>query len=156
MLYPGYGEWKYSKAKLEQKLYELLPTIEQFAQEVRADCLIVSGTSGVWLGAVLTLRQDLPVVIVRKPGEASHGRAVEGDCCARIGVIVDDFIASGATVDRIANTVMDHHIVVGGVIEHEKDQGQRRDRCYRIANGGVMHGRRIRVVPCDYANKGGY
>jgi adenine/guanine phosphoribosyltransferase-like PRPP-binding protein len=123
--------------------------------------LIVSGTSGVWLGAVLTLRQDLPVVIVRKPGEDSHGGVVEGDCYASNGVIVDDFVSSGATVDRIADALDRHgRISVAGVIEHNRKQRSGRARYYRIRTDidePEMPGiNRIRVVPCDYANKGGY
>lgn len=154
-MYTGYSNWKYNRGLLRAKLGMLLPTIQIAALETDAQCLIVSGSSGVWLGAMLTMEQDPPVVLVRKDGENSHGSTVEGDTDAKRGLVVDDFISTGATINRIAQALVSWGmgLELVGVIEHCRtgDRGWGPDICVRpdpvdtFANNYT-----VRVFSCDY------
>jgi adenine/guanine phosphoribosyltransferase-like PRPP-binding protein len=153
-MYTGYSGWKYDRGLLRAKLGMLLPTIQLAALETDAGCLIVSGTSGVWLGAMLTMEQDLPVVLVRKDGENSHGSIVEGDTAAKTGLVVDDFISTGATINRIARSLSSWGagLKVVGVIEHCRtgDRGWGPTVCVD-PESGVMSRYTVPVFSCDYA-----
>ena len=159
MIGTGYSDWKYNRKLLQQRLDMLLPTIKVAAEDTDAGCLIVSGTSGVWLGSILTMQQDLPVVLVRKPGEQSHGSMVEGDTHSKRGLVVDDFISSGATINRISAALeaWSYGLNVVGVIEHGRPGDSGYGPSYDIYNTDV-DGRTVRVatVPvfaCDHAQR---
>lgn len=72
---------------------------------------VYRGVSGACMAWPLSYRLKIPVVAVRKPGEASHGYdpddegviSGDGDLCRYI--IVDDFISSGATIRAIINRI---------------------------------------------------
>lgn len=97
MLTPGYGD------KVQQRRVKLA---------THHDC-------GIWLAGHL-LEFGVPVVLVRKPGETPHGHEVEGPSSTNIGrvLIVDDFVASGNTIRRMAGTLTMADIHVVGVLEH--------------------------------------
>lgn len=81
--------------------------------------IAVSGTSGILPAVLLNYEAGYPFVIIRKEKENSHGSPVEH--CETIyqprGVwILDDFIASGETVDRMANLLISEGYTVDGII----------------------------------------
>lgn len=100
--HPGYAGWKFDKRHMANILDNLVPNLPQAADTLKADCLIVHGTSGVWMAGLLVMLQDLPVVLVRKPGENSHGYEVEGpNGTFSRGIVIDDTVCSGRTINRI-------------------------------------------------------
>lgn len=69
--------------------------------DLRAQAIVVCGQSGIIPGAVVSHLTDVPLVVVRKPGEPSNsGNSVhyESPEVAERWVIIDDLIASGDTV----------------------------------------------------------
>lgn len=81
------------------------------------DVIAVQGTSGMSIGfpAFLALRAagwDGRIVVVRKPGEDSHGSAVEGvpgapaeKLAGKRCVFLDDFVSEGTTRKRVREAV---------------------------------------------------
>jgi orotate phosphoribosyltransferase-like protein len=70
-------------------------------RRISYDCFIGSGLSGGIMAAHLAKALNKELLIVRKKGDNSHGCALEGYTKFKRGVIVDDFITTGATMDRI-------------------------------------------------------
>lgn len=64
--------------------------------------ILVTGLSGAVPGAIIAWRYNKSLVVVRK-GEANHGAPVEGKLTSDF-IILDDFVASGATVARLIKT----------------------------------------------------
>lgn len=80
------------------------------------DAIAISGNSGLF-GAMLAFALDLPLIIVRKDGQAekSHGRqTVEGPVVPQRVLLVDDFVRTGATLRRMWEQLGERgHRVVG-------------------------------------------
>ena len=100
----GYSTWKYDPDLISVRLDRVLDTIKLVQERgIHFDCLIVHGTSGIWLAPLLIMK-DYPVVMVRKEGENSHGKPIEGPDTGidyTRGVFVDDLIASGETIRMV-------------------------------------------------------
>jgi len=64
------------------------------------DTIAVRGVSGLTVGSILAHMLQKHLIIVRKDGESSHGKPVEGVVNSRY-IIVDDFEVSGNTVNVI-------------------------------------------------------
>lgn len=82
--------------------------IPHLMRKYEADTIVVSGNSGVSLGfAALTL-VDFPLVLVRKDNDSSHGAPIEGPYfhIVRRYLILDDFVGTGTTVERIADKIL--------------------------------------------------
>lgn len=72
------------------------------------DTIAVSGVSGLLLGPILAYMLDKNLAVVRKEGESTHSCClIEGHWGSRY-VIIDDFIASGATVNYIREKLNEH------------------------------------------------
>jgi len=71
------------------------------------DALAYTGSSGAAAAYVLGVALDLPVVYVRKKGENSHGNKVESNADKRIRryLVVDDFVCTGSTVERVISGI---------------------------------------------------
>lgn len=67
------------------------------------DAIVVSGKSGICVAFAVQMLIDIPLVVVRKRGENTHGTMIEGREGQLVGryAILDDFVASGDTVRRI-------------------------------------------------------
>lgn len=65
------------------------------------DTIVVSGMSGVVVGAVAAIRLGVNLVIVRKPDDSTHSRDNIVGTIGNKYVVLDDFVESGATVNRI-------------------------------------------------------
>ena len=62
----------------------------------------ISGQSIAWPVSYIT---KIPVVVVRKPHEKSHGKDITGEGELKDYVIVDDLISSGATIRYIRDRI---------------------------------------------------
>lgn len=70
-------------------------------KHVRFDAVAVTGVSGISMGAIVAYEMNKSLVVVRKEKEESHSYyKIEGPLEASY-VIVDDLVASGATIKRI-------------------------------------------------------
>ena len=119
----GYGAWKFNPDSIRDRMNGILARLEIIKMRHEVDCILVHGSSGLWLGGMLTVAQDLPVVQVRKPNESSHGCDIEGKPGRRFrGVFVDDFISLGSTVDRVRELIDRDGFEVVAVLEHGKSE----------------------------------
>lgn len=90
--------------------------VNRFAKTMTAMCALLrkhkfeaiafTGTSGAAFAYPLSIRLKKPLICVRKEG-SHYGSKVEGVYGIKNYVIVDDFISSGDTVDKIINEVED-------------------------------------------------
>jgi adenine/guanine phosphoribosyltransferase-like PRPP-binding protein len=82
--------------------------VQHLREEMGFKALACCGSSGMMAAAVLTVALDIPVVYVRKKDENSHGSSVESNS---VGIaipkylIVDDFICTGSTLDRVVDGI---------------------------------------------------
>lgn len=100
--------------------------------------LVYRGVSGACMAWPLSYRLRIPVIAIRKPGETSHSYdgdnigaiSGDGDLCGY--VIVDDFICSGNTIQRIIDRIdlewkkrdiMGERPYCEGILLHDSDQG---------------------------------
>ena len=76
--------------------------------------IVATGNSGVVMGSLVSFLTDIPLVIIRKPDEKNHSeRMVESQLSFTHGekvnfVIVDDLIASGSTMYRIEEALVEY------------------------------------------------
>lgn len=90
-----------------------IKSAERLRKETEFDTIAFSGISGAAIAFILSHWMDVPLLCVRKKGENSHyhqggGRLLEGNIQdMRKYIIVDDFIASGATCNHIIDSIRD-------------------------------------------------
>lgn len=115
----SYGEWKYDKVELQRRIDYVLENLPRVLEIAEAGSVALQGTSGVWLARDLVMA-GFQVLLVRKPGEDSHGRPIEGD--GRFhhnrALLLDDFVASGQTASRVYKALINHGVTLVGVLEH--------------------------------------
>lgn len=125
----GYGDWKYSKNRLERTLDLLKVAVPQIMVREKCDGIVLHGSSGVWLGSALVLNDVVPsgcgLFLVRKPGEQSHGEIVEGDGeneCSRL-LMIDDFVSTGDSVRRVQSLIEENKVrpaTIVAVLQHDR------------------------------------
>ena len=105
-LYNSYTQ-AYERPKLRRIVRRLKAAMPDILEYTGADSVVVSGKSGISVGFALLLTMDMHLVTVRKPGEDSHGAMIEGTDAKELKkyVILDDFVSSGATVERIIASI---------------------------------------------------
>jgi len=76
----------------------------KYLKGVKFDTIVFRGFSGAIVGPAVALRLGKSWALVRKVGDSSHSlRAVEGYILGKY-VIIDDFIDTGETVNKIIST----------------------------------------------------
>lgn len=81
--------------------------------ETPIDAIVVTGTSGLLLGPILSYLTGIPIMVVRKEADGSHSSTcVEANFSVGDGkqvnlVVVDDLISSGTTMQAINKTLCD-------------------------------------------------
>ena len=102
----GYTKWKFDSKLIKEKLNRTCKVLRKIqAAGVQFDGVALTGTSGTWLGPLLVM-EGFKVVLIRKQNDSNHGSPVE----AKHGtysklVLVDDLVASGATVRRARDAI---------------------------------------------------
>jgi orotate phosphoribosyltransferase len=71
------------------------------------DAIAIRGVSGVMLGAILSVRLNKPLLVVRKAEQSHSNYDVEGEKDFGRYIIVDDTICSGHTVNTIVDNIKD-------------------------------------------------
>lgn len=83
--------------------------ITSLSRSTGATSVVVHGNSGVSCGFAALVATDTPfnLVLVRKDNDNSHGSPIEGPDGHRLDkyLILDDFISSGATMNRIRDKI---------------------------------------------------
>ena len=88
--------------------------INEMMAETGATSVVVHGNSGVSCGfaaLMLSPHADFNIVLLRKDNDNSHGAPVEGPEGHLLGryLILDDFVATGATMNRIRDKIATLH-----------------------------------------------
>jgi hypothetical protein len=78
------------------------------ASKIDFDTIAFRGTSGALIAPAVAAKLRKNILMVRKQGDGSHsGCPLEGNGDIERYIIVDDFIATGATVEKILAAVKD-------------------------------------------------
>ncbi len=99
----------YNLEKFRETVDNTIHAAERMMKAHPFDAIAFTGTSGAALAYILSHWMNVPVVCVRKESERSHypsylGR-LEGFVAFQRYMIVDDFISSGATIDKIRDEI---------------------------------------------------
>lgn len=99
----GYGWMGRHPADLAALLKTAIAAFGRLREKVDIQAIAYTGSSGAAIAFPLAIAYELPIIYVRKEGEKSHGGEVECNFTDEIEnyVIVDDFIATGKTVQTI-------------------------------------------------------
>lgn len=103
----------FSPSLFQTLVEETIRKAREIREDDAFDTIAFSGTSGCALGFILGHALDVPIICIRRHGEESHyhawreenNRAFEGNSDTKRYLIVDDFIASGNTVNRIMDII---------------------------------------------------
>ena len=127
----GYSAIQFNTTSLRETVQRLSLAVPKMMRDLEADAIVVTGKSGISLAFALKMLIDVPVVVVRKKGENSHGSSIEGDGFTDVQkyIVLDDFVSSGATVRQIQQDMYDRaavcngHVVCVGVLEYHNYEG---------------------------------
>lgn len=87
------------KTELRNKIFK---TTKEYLDKLKADHIIVTGVSGLAFAAAFSEYCDFPYAVVRKDDRTHSQLLIEGAGAEyKRGVIVDDLVESGETVNNI-------------------------------------------------------
>ena len=95
-------------------LEDLPLTVRQATEDLRPhrkdfDSVVVTGVSGLVVGAPVALRLRKPLVIIRKKGDDSHsGKHENIKHIGKRALFLDDFVSGGHTELRVRDAVAAH------------------------------------------------
>ena len=112
ILSSGYAT-QYKLAEVRERAEYAASAISDMVAETGATSVVVHGNSGVSCGfaALMLSAVDFNIVLLRKDNDNSHGSPIEGPQGHRLGpyIILDDFVSTGATVNRIRDKIATLH-----------------------------------------------
>ena len=80
--------------------------LRKFRRKVPFEAIAFTGTSGAALAYPLSYLLGIPLICVRKSTRDNHfGYKIEGVMTADTYIIVDDFIESGSTIEKVRKSV---------------------------------------------------
>ena len=78
-------------------------------KNIKFDTIAVKGNSGMLIGPSLAMEMNKSLLIIRKPAERNHSyNKVEGWGHNQRILILDDFIASGKTIESMIKSINDY------------------------------------------------
>jgi len=93
------------------KVRQISEDLPVFMKAVKADAVVVSGSSGLSVAFALRMLVDIPIIMLRKSGEGAHSgkwsAMRDREITTQRYVILDDFTESGGTVNRIIKDMKD-------------------------------------------------
>lgn len=99
----------YRVDKFQETVENTIRAAERMMRRYPFEAIAFTGTSGAALAYILSHWLKVPLICVRKTAEGSHFPSwfgnLEGHVEAKTYMIVDDFISSGATIDRIRDEI---------------------------------------------------
>lgn len=85
---------------------EMAEYVKKFCKTRRVDAIAFTGTSGAAVAYPLSAQLQIPLICIRKSGEANHyGGTYEGVIGIKQYIIVDDCIETGNTIKTIKKEV---------------------------------------------------
>ncbi len=130
---PMYSTKLYHPVTLKKLVERTAEVLAEYSGEHWFGALAVSGSSGLILAGAVSAVLQVPLIMVRREHEQSHGDKVQG-VTGMDYVIVDDLISSGATATRIINS-----------IQHQNEQYGEKAQCvgvYLYTDPETRYGRR--------------
>ena len=113
MILSGGYATRYRMAAVRKCAEYAARAINKMMAETGATSVVVHGNSGVSCGfaALMLSAVDFNIVLLRKDNDNSHGSPIEGQQGHRLGryIILDDFVATGATMNRIRGKIATLH-----------------------------------------------
>jgi adenine/guanine phosphoribosyltransferase-like PRPP-binding protein len=89
-----------------KKVNQVVRKIKAFQKRNRIDAIAFTGHSGCAFAYTLSYKLSIPLVCIRKKPEKSHFNGLyEGRLNVRNYIIVDDFIDTGKTIEKIQSHV---------------------------------------------------
>ena len=99
----------YAAEEVRKRALWAADAIGKMMAETDATSVVVHGNSGVSCGfaALMLSALDFNIVLLRKDSDNSHGAPIEGPSGHHLGsyLILDDFVSSGATMNRIRRRI---------------------------------------------------
>ena len=99
----------YTKERVEERAAFAASAIGELRSQTGSTSVVVHGNSGVSCGfaALMASAEDFNLVLLRKDNDNSHGAPIEGPDGHRLDryLILDDFVVSGATMNRIRDKI---------------------------------------------------
>lgn len=99
----------YSANRVRERAEFAAEAVTRLSRRTGATSVVVHGNSGVSCGFAALMVTDTPfnLVLLRKDNDNSHGAPIEGPDGHRLDkyLILDDFVASGATMNRIRDKI---------------------------------------------------
>lgn len=119
--HPDYAQIRYHPATLKKACAKLARVARRIKKVTPFQAIAYRGSSGAAVAYPLSIALNLPVIQVRRQGETAdgHGMGTEGPR-RNIShyIIVDDFIASGNTVNKILHEFKDAECVAVLLYQH--------------------------------------
>lgn len=114
MILSGGYATQYKMAEVRKRAEHAARAINKMMAETGATSVVVHGNSGVSCGfaaLMLSPHADFNIVLLRKDNDNSHGSPIEGPEGHRLGryLILDDFVSTGATMNRIRAKIATLH-----------------------------------------------
>ena len=114
MILSGGYATQYKMAEVRKRAEHAARAINSMMAETGATSVVVHGNSGVSCGfaaLMLSPHADFNIVLLRKANDNSHGAPIEGPEGHRLGryLILDDFVSTGATMNRIRGKIATLH-----------------------------------------------
>lgn len=114
MILSGGYATQYKMAEVRKRAEYAARAINKMMAETGATSVVVHGNSGVSCGfaaLMLSPHADFNIVLLRKDNDNSHGAPIEGPEGHRLDryLILDDFVATGATMNRIRDKITTLH-----------------------------------------------
>mgnify|MGYP001558147125 CR=1 FL=1 len=100
----GYLGDIYQVKKFTKLVLKVTKEIKKFHKKQPFDAIAFTGTSGAALAYPLSAKLGIPLICIRR-GQNHFKEAIEGFVGAKTYIIIDDFIETGATIDRIIKKV---------------------------------------------------
>lgn len=132
-------------------LYAAARRIRTLAKKHRMqfDAVVFTGYSGALVGPLVAAQMGKDPIFVRKEKESNHSSwTVEGSIDVRRYVIVDDFVSSGRTIERVLAQMREHRhgAECVGILQYNTSAASKRwDHGFR----NFLTGQRIPVYRPD-------
>lgn len=106
----GYSQHQFNHGSLRATARRVAETLPKLLARYDAQAVVVTGKSGMSVAFATMMLADIPLIVVRKRGENSHGEMIEGviDVEVRRYIILDDFVSSGTTVRTVVRDIDDY------------------------------------------------
>ena len=96
----------YHPDQFQKTIDKLVKKVSEFKRKIPFEAIAFTGTSGAAVAYAVSYKLKIPLICLRKRRDASHYYGlVEGAVAVESYIIIDDFIASGKTINKIISTL---------------------------------------------------